>query len=190
MGLRLLRPLLTSARSPLRLLESALRHRFCVAASFARGKVAAPSCAWALFNQQTLLVHRASRFRRHAGQISPNKNMRFRCTIAAFTLSAGSLGLRCVVRTRPQTEPSMRFVFLGSHLCSPASFRPVLTDLPLPSASGYPDVIESSHRGLLPHKLMPMSGVHRAVEDDASVARTRISPRSRPRAIKSELRCD
>jgi hypothetical protein len=69
-------------------------------------------------------------------------------------------GLRCVVPTRPQTEPSMRFLSVGSHLCTWASFGPDLTALPLPSASGYPDDIGSSDRGLSPHKLMPMSGVH------------------------------
>ena len=29
----------------------------------------------------------------------------------------------------------MQFVFLGSHVCTPASFRQFLADLPLPSAS-------------------------------------------------------
>lgn len=72
-----------------------------------------------------------------------------------------NLGLRCMVPTRPQTEPSMRFLSVGSHLCTWASFRHALTGLPLPSASGYPDDIGSSHRGLSPHKLMPMSGVPR-----------------------------
>jgi len=69
--------------------------------------------------------------------------------------------LRRVVPARPQTEPSMRFVFLGSQLCTWASFRQALAALPLPSASGYPDRIEFSHSGLSPHKLMPMSGVPR-----------------------------
>ncbi len=57
----------------------------------------------------------------------------------------------------------MRFLFVGSHLCARASFRQALADLPLPSASGYPDSMMSSHRGLSPHKLMPMSGVHKAM---------------------------
>jgi hypothetical protein len=55
----------------------------------------------------------------------------------------------------------MRFLSVGSHLCTWASSGQSLTGLPLPSASGYPDDIGSSHRGLSPHKLMPMSGVHR-----------------------------
>ena len=61
----------------------------------------------------------------------------------------------------------MRFLFVGPHLCTRASFRQALADLPLPSASGYPDFMMSSHRGLSPHKLMPMSGVHPAFETDA-----------------------
>ena len=97
---------------------------------------------------------------RLVGQISPNKNMSFPCTTAAFTLSAVTLGLRDQVPTRPRTRPSMRFLFVGSHVCTWASSRQSLTGLPLPSASGYPDDIGPSHRGLSPHKLMPMSGVH------------------------------
>jgi hypothetical protein len=58
----------------------------------------------------------------------------------------------------------MRFLFVGSHLCTRASFRQILTNLPLPSASGYAYFMMSSHRGLPPHKLMPMSGVHRPMQ--------------------------
>jgi len=54
----------------------------------------------------------------------------------------------------------MRYLFVGSHLCTWASFRQLLTDLPLPSASGYPSDIGSSRRGLSPHELMLMSDVH------------------------------
>ena len=66
----------------------------------------------------------------------------------------------------------MQFLFVGSHLCIWASFGQFLADLPLPSASGYPDVIVSSHRGLPPHKLMPMSGVHNGMQP------TRTKPRA------------
>jgi hypothetical protein len=60
----------------------------------------------------------------------------------------------------------MRFLFVGSHFCTWASFRHTLAGLPLPLASGYPDDIGSSHRGLSPHKLMPMSGVHMRFDTD------------------------
>ena len=60
------------------------------------------------------------------------------CTAAAFTLSAVSVGLCHEVLTRPQTEPSMQFLSVGSHVCHRASFGQFLADLPLPLASGYP----------------------------------------------------
>jgi hypothetical protein len=73
--------------------------------------------------------------RPHAGQISPDKDMNYRCTTAAFTLSPVPGGLCHQVLTCPETEPSMRFLFVGSHLCARASFRPPLARRPLPSAS-------------------------------------------------------
>ena len=96
-------------------------------------------------------------------QTSPDKNVSYRCTTAAFTLPPVPVGLRPVVRTRPEAGPSMRFLFVGSHLCAPASFGPGLAALPLPSASSYPPSPEGgqcSCRGLAPHKLTPMPGVH------------------------------
>jgi hypothetical protein len=71
------------------------------------------------------------------GQISPDKNMNFPCTNAAFTLSPAPGGLRHLVLTHPGTEPSMRFLSVGSHLCAQASFRHPLAGLPLPSASSF-----------------------------------------------------
>jgi hypothetical protein len=57
----------------------------------------------------------------------------------------------------------MRFLFVGSHLCARASFRPPLAALPLPSASSYHyrDVRQCrySYRGLSLHQFMPMPGV-------------------------------
>ena len=101
---------------------------------------------------------------RQVGQTSPNKNMNFQRTTAAFTLSPAPGGFRHHVLTHPETEPSMRFLFVGSHLCTPASFGHPLAGLPLPSASGYIGPKEGhfrySHRGLSPHQFMPMSGVH------------------------------
>ena len=63
--------------------------------------------------------------------------MNFPCTTAAFTLSPAPGGLRHLVLTRPGTEPSMRFLSVGSHLCARASSRPPLAGLPLPSASSF-----------------------------------------------------
>jgi hypothetical protein len=88
----------------------------------------------------------------------------------------GHRELRHMVLTRPRAEPSMRFLSVGSHLCTWASFRQSLAGLPLPSASGYPDDIGSSHRGLSPHKLMPMSGVHLAMHRTGSSRLRRLLP--------------
>ena len=48
--------------------------------------------AWTLVNQCGPAGTFASTAHRHVGQISPNKNMRFRCTIAAFTLPLDTAG--------------------------------------------------------------------------------------------------
>ena len=72
-----------------------------------------------------------------AGQISPDKDMNFPCTTAAFTLSPAPGGLRHLVLPRPGTEPSMRFLSVGSHRCARASSRQPLARLPLPSASSF-----------------------------------------------------
>lgn len=70
-------------------------------------------------------------------QISPDKNVNFPCTTAAFTLSPAPGGLCHLVLTRPGTGPSMRFLSVGSHVCARASSRQPLARLPLPSASSF-----------------------------------------------------
>jgi hypothetical protein len=94
-------------------------------------------------------------------QISPDKDMNFQCTTAAFTLSPAPDGLRHLVLTRPGTKPSMRFLSVGSHLCAQASSRHPLAGLPLPSASSYmfKGHYRYSYRGLSPHQFTPMPGV-------------------------------
>ena len=95
--------------------------------------------------------------------------MNFQCTTAAFTLSPAPDGFRHLVLTHPGTEPSMRFLFVGSHLCTRASSRQTLAELPLPSASSYfffrpqGGHYRYSYRGLAPHQFMPMPGVHKAL---------------------------
>ena len=71
------------------------------------------------------------------GQISPDKDMDFPCTTAAFTLSPAPDGFRHLVLTHPGTEPCRRFLSVDSHLGARASFRQALAGLPLPSASSY-----------------------------------------------------
>jgi hypothetical protein len=104
---------------------------------------------------------------RYVRQISPGKDMNLPRTTAAFTLSAAPAGLRHEVPTRPQTRPSMQFLSVSSRFCTRASSAQILTDLHLPSASGYPcrmRQVRYSHRGLSPHKFMPMLGAHPAVQ--------------------------
>ncbi len=112
-----------------------------------------------------------SPFRPQARQISPNKDMNYQCTTAAFTLSPVPDGLRHLVLTRPGTRPSMRFLSVGSHVCARASFRHPLAGLPLPSASSYYCIImkqlRDSYRGLSPHQFMPMPGVHNTFQPTA-----------------------
>jgi hypothetical protein len=61
----------------------------------------------------------------------------------------------------------MQFLFVDSHVCTPASFPRPLAVPQLPSASGDPCHIAQvrySHRGLPPHQFRPMSGVHHALK--------------------------
>jgi hypothetical protein len=107
------------------------------------------------------------------GSVPWTARINCQCTTAAFTLSPVPGGLCHLVLTRPETEPFMWFVSVGSHLCAWASFRPPLT-LPLPSASSaiYPTIghYRYSYRGLSTHKFMPMSGVHHALQPTPWIA--------------------
>jgi len=51
---------------------------------------------------------------RYVGQISPDKNVSFRDTTAAFTLFPRTPGFVHVVQTHPETGPCMLFLFPGS----------------------------------------------------------------------------
>lgn len=68
----------------------------------------------------------------------------------------------------------MQFLSVASHVCAPASSRQALAGLPLPSASGYHQLMTNqcrhSHRGLPPHHIAPMLGAHPAVEGDSQKA--------------------
>ena len=168
---RLLWPLLTSVRSRRKFLPVALC-RVPVCRLFARMRRATRRSAWALMIQFRPFWNYGSARHRHARQISPGKNAMFPCASAAFTLSAVSDGLRHEVPTRPQTRPSMQFLSVASHVCTPASSRQALAGLPLPSASGYHRFMMNpcrySHRGLSPHYTAPMLGAHRAFEPTAA----------------------
>ena len=70
-------------------------------------------------------------------QISPDKNVNFPCTNAAFTLSPEPVGFVMLCRLAQETKPYMRFLFVVSHVCAPASFRRSVALPPLPSASTF-----------------------------------------------------
>ena len=163
----LLWPLLTSVRSR----RGLPRHALCVPVvslprSLAPG--GSPPVRQDLVNQGSGWYVDDQAPQRSVGQISPDKDMNFPCTTAAFTLSPAPGGLRHLVLTCPGTEPSMRFLSVGSHVCARASFRHPLAGLPLPSASSYriPNhgKVRYSYRGLSPHQFMPMPGVHKQCE--------------------------
>ena len=159
---RLVWPRLTSIRSRRRLLADAL----CVYAACCRvrsRRSAAHQRAQACSTRGLTGYFTTHWTQCQVEQTSPNKDMNFRCTTAAFTLSPTPGGFRHLVLTHPGTEPSMRFLSVGSHVCARASFRQALTDLPLPSASSYIGPhrrYRYSYRGLSPHQFMPISGVH------------------------------
>jgi len=77
----------------------------------------------------------------------------------------------------------MMFLFVGSQLCARASFRQLLTKLPLPSANVWGTIIGIvtgfTHRGLSPHKFMPMPGVHLGFQQ--------IAAKKRPLLLKPTL---
>lgn len=67
-------------------------------------------------------------------------------------------------------------VSVASRFCTPASSRQALTNLPLPSASGYHQFNMSnqfrySHRGLPPHYIAPMLGAHIPLQPTVSQLR-------------------
>ena len=71
------------------------------------------------------------------GQTSPDKDMNFQRTAAAFTVSLKPEGFVTIGSLAHETQPCMRFLFVGSRLCARASSAQPLTGLHLPSASSY-----------------------------------------------------
>src|SRR3970040_2017162 len=67
-------------------------------------------------------------------------------------------GLRHQVLTCPRTGPSMQFLSVGSHLSPLASFRPLLAESPLPSASGYVSISDTPTGDFHPIRSCPCRG--------------------------------
>ena len=124
----------------------------------------ADGCAGYLVNRMNLFRNLLINLLSRDAQISPDKNVNFPCTNAAFR----TYGFRYVVQTHPGAKPCMRFLFVISHVCHRASFRPLLAEMPLPSASTFGSIHYYEHprfsyRGLPPHKFTPMPGVHYSI---------------------------
>jgi hypothetical protein len=101
--------------------------------------------AWSLVNRVDLLRSLFMAPLPHIAQISPDKDVLARRSASArrrelsvhkrrIYLVSRTCGLCCVVPTRPETKPYMRFLFVVSHVCHRASFGPLLAETPLPSA--------------------------------------------------------
>src|ERR1700676_3436312 len=75
---------------------------------------------------------RLSRLADDTGQISRGKLNRLRCTTAGSTLRAlDGCGLRDTLPARPALAPPIRFLFIGSHLCSTLPSDPASRRQPL-----------------------------------------------------------
>src|SRR6202163_3044562 len=75
---------------------------------------------------------RPSRLADDTGQISRGKLNRLRCTTAGSTLPAlDGCGLRDTLPARPALAPPIRFLFIGSHLCSTLPSDPASRRQPL-----------------------------------------------------------
>src|SRR5216684_2672098 len=75
-----------------------------------------------------------SRLADDTGQISRGKLNRLRCTTAGSTLCAlDGYGLRDSLPARPALAPRIRFLFIGSHLCSTLPSDPPRGDSPCAS---------------------------------------------------------
>src|SRR5260370_2117634 len=80
---------------------------------------------------------RLSRLADDTGQISRGKLNRLRCTTAGSTLCAlDGYGLRDTLPARPALAPRIRFLFIGSPLCSPPPSDPA--SRPSPCRLSYP----------------------------------------------------
>jgi hypothetical protein len=126
-------------------------------------------CLVLLFNRLNLFRILLMIILPHNKQISPDKNVSFSCTTAAFTLPHKPAGFVVLCQLAQGLSLCMRFLSVGSHVCTQASFRPLLAETPLPSANTFGSIQHYGHhrfsyRGLSPHKLTPMPGVHKKIE--------------------------
>ena len=107
----------------------------------------------------------------HGAQISPDKNVNFPCTTAAFTLSHEPAGFVVLCQLAQGLSlvygfcPSARTFALRLPSDGRSPFRPCLRLVLL--IAFFTNTTWFSYRGLAPHKLTPVPGVHQALETDA-----------------------
>jgi hypothetical protein len=136
---------------------------FCV--SHCKGLIPARQhriCLVPLVNRLNLFRNSLMNLLSRDAQTSPDKNVNFPCTNAAFTLPlepegfvvlcqlAQGLSLLCgfcLLRLRSGQALS-RVVSLSNH-CTPASFRPLLAETPLPSARTFVSIHYYEHLSVL-----------------------------------------
>ncbi len=105
----------------------------------------------------------------HANQISPDKDVNFPCTTAAFTLLPEPAGFVVSCQLAQELSlvcgfcPSARTFALRLPSDGRSPSRPCLR-LVLLIVSINIHTSRFSYRGLAPHKLTPMPGVHQSVE--------------------------
>ena len=122
-----------------------------------------------LVNRVDLLRFLLMTFLSHITQTSPDKNVNFPCTTAAFTLSPEPVGF--VVLCQLARRLSLLCGFCSSsrtfalRLPSDPSSRkrPCLRLVLLIAFITY-EYLRFSYRGLSPHKLTPMPGVHKLLQ--------------------------
>jgi hypothetical protein len=122
------------------------------------------------------LVNRVNLFRillmslpPHGKQISPDKNVNFPCTTAAFTLPPEPAGFVVLCQLAQELSlvcgfcPSARTFALQLPSDGRSPSRPCLR-LVLLIVSTNINTIRFSYRGLSPHKFTPMPGVHNRLQ--------------------------
>ena len=125
--------------------------------------------AWSLFNRIDLSGLALMNLLSRDAQISPDKNVNFPCTNAAFTLPLEPVGF--VVLCQLAQGVSLICDFCSSSRTfaiglpsDPSSRRRPCLRLVLLLVSIVMNTFRFSYRGLPPHKFTPMPGVHQAFQ--------------------------
>ena len=132
----------------------------------------ADGCAGYLISRVNLFRNLLMSLLSRDAQTSPDKSVNCRYTTAAFTVSPESVGLRHVVLTCPDDGLVCCFCSSAHSFAlrlpsDPSSRRRPCLRLVLLLVSITMNTIRFSYRGLSPHKLTPMPGVHQALETDS-----------------------